>query len=242
MLYNKQLTGWANAQSPPPTTKVLFTLPSDLSLSLLIIQGVLFCFALEDRDTYIEKDWRGSLSLQSISPLSVWVYGMEILRDVKTGIKNVFVNSCMGVVPCAVLSPCLNQVYILALAVLSQKVILLIWQRSISASQSPHSLLLCVLSVVSPWTLSLISFLLLLWENNPCLWSKLASLYLALCPYDKMPRKDQLEENRFLLVTVWVVVVTYNSLVVTWMCSWQTSWQGGHREGGLFTLSWKAQR
>lgn len=205
MLYNKQLTGWANAQPPPPTTKVLFTLPFDLPSSFLRNQGGLFCFALEDTDTYIEKDWRGSLSLQFISPLCLWVYRMKILRDVKTVIKNVFVNSCMGVVPCAFLTPCLNQVHILALAVFSQKVILFIWQHSIRVSQNPHSLLLCILSLVSPWTLFLISFLLLLWENSPFLWSQFASLLLALCPYDKMPRKDQLEENRFLLVTVWVV-------------------------------------
>lgn len=137
-----------------------------------------------------------------MSPLSVWVYRMKTLRDVRTVIKNVFVNSCMGVVPCVFLTPCLNQMCILALAVFSQKIILLIWQHSIRASQNRHSLLLCFLSVVPLWTLSLISFLLLLWENSPCLWSKLASLLLALCPYDKMPRKDHLEENRFLLVTV----------------------------------------
>lgn len=143
----------------------------------LEFKGVLFCFALEATDTYIEKDWRGSLSFQLISPLSVWVYGMKNLRDVKTVIKNVFVNRCMGIVLCAFLTPCLNQVYILALAVCSQKVI--------RAFQNPHSLLLSIPSVVSPWTLFFISFLLLLWENSPCLLSKFTSPVLALCPYDK---------------------------------------------------------
>lgn len=152
MLYNKQLTGWANAQSPPPTTKVLFTLPFDLPSSLLRILGGLFGFALEDTDAYIEKDWRGSFSIQFILPLSVWVYRMKILRDVKTVIKNVFVNSYIGIVPCAFLTPCLNQVYILALAVFSQKRNLAYLAEQHQHSQNPHSLLLCVLSVVSPWT------------------------------------------------------------------------------------------
>lgn len=114
-----------------------------------------------------------------------------------TVIRDVFGRRCMDLVPCeflflslpslsSLLSLCLNGASFLGLTASAQRVPYFFGHATSGLSPSPHSLLPCILSDVSTRALSLISFLLFLWENFQCLWPKLTniqhSVLVTKCP------------------------------------------------------------